>query len=351
MKNSDNYNYNILFLEEKFLPRVVWLEAEDFEEAREKSEKCFNEIKGINQWQIYLNTLAQLGFQRYLKQRNPKLTINQDNRNQVFDNICYLTIDKFSFCLIILDDLADEDVPIPTNLITSSQKAAHFYVLLEICEEQEQLNIHGFFRHDQLSKHLQQELEYLSLDSYELSLPLFDKELNNLLLYTRFLSPSAIIKPESPKQNVLVNIRGWLKGVFEETWQATELIFNGSLNNFAWGNVRSSQELNAFPLSRTKLVDFGILLQDQPIALIVSVKEENEEIGVIVKIKPLQEEFLPSDLKLKVTLNPNTESESQEAFAKTFDEVIQIEFSSAPGKQFQVEVSYQDTIITEAFVL
>ncbi len=360
MKNSNNFKPDLPIIEEQFLPRVVWLEAEDFEQARITSETKFNQTKEISQWQIYLNTLALRGFQRYLKQRSPTITINQDNQNQAFDNISYLTVDRFSFCLIILDNLVDELVSIPAKVITSSQPA-HFYVLLEILEEEQQLNIHGFLRHDKLSQHLQQDLD--SYKSYQLPLSLFDEELNNLLLYTRFLSPSAIIPVaashnrlretiQAVGQTVLVNLSQWWNGVFEESWQSTESIFNGISNNYAWGYVRSGKESNSFPIPRAKLVDFGILPQNQRIALIVKIKKENEEIGVVVEIRPSQEEYLPSDLKLKVTLNPNTiKSESQEAIAEEIDKGIQIEFSEAPGKQFQVELSYENVVVNEVFVL
>lgn len=206
-------------MKELFLPRVVWLETEDFEQARVISKTNFSKAKEISQWQIYLNTLALRGFQRYLKERNPTITISQDSQNQAFDNISYLIIDGFTFCLIILDDLAYELMPILTKLITSPQKAAHYYVWLEILEEEEQLNIHGFLRHDELSKLFQnfqgRDLESLSSDSYQLPLSLFDTELNNLLLYTRFLSLSAIkLIPVMTPRTVLVNLRESWNGIF-----------------------------------------------------------------------------------------------------------------------------------------
>lgn len=105
-------------------------------------------------------------------------------------------------------------------------------------------------------------------------------------------------------------------------------------------------------MTQTKLYDSGILLENKAIALVVSVKEENEQKGVLVQIVSHQEQCLPPGLKLKVTLNPNTTSpESQEAIANTDDEIIQLEFSEAPGKQFEVEVSYCNTIVRERFIL
>lgn len=361
MKSSNNYNLNIPTME-KFLPRVVWLETEDFEKACLSSETNFDKTKEINQWQVYLNTLALLGFQRYLRERNPDIRIHQDDKNRAFDNISYLTVDRFSFCLIILDSV-DELVTIPTKLTTSYQ-SAHFYVLLEILEEEEQLNIHGFLRHDELCKYLQKTDLEPSSNSYQLPLSLFDPELNNLLLYTRFLSPTAIKLPVPTNNNtvveaivastqtVLINLREWWNGAIEEGWQSTESIWKGNSNNFAWGYVRSSKELNTFSLSRTKLFDSGILLQNKAIALVVSIKEENEEKGVLVQIICHQEKCLPPGLKLKVTLNPDTTAlDSQEVTARTDDEIIQLEFSEAPGKQFEVEVSYQNTIVREGFIL
>ncbi|WP_186538770.1 DUF1822 family protein [Dulcicalothrix desertica] len=351
-------------MKDQFLPRVVWLETEDFEQARFNCETNFNKTKGITQWQIYLNTLVFQGFQRYLKERNPNITINQNNHNLAFDNIFYLTSNKFSCCLIICDNLLDELATIPKKLINSSQHA-HFYVLIEIFEEEQQLNIHGFVRHDELFKYLQrQNLESLLSDSYQLPLSLFDREINNLLLYTRFLPPSAIQLPvaasnntlretiKASTQTALVNLCEWWNGVFEEGWESTESIWNGISNNFAWGYVRSTQVSNNFPLSRTKLFDLGIVLQNKPIALVISIKDENEEKGVLAQVIPHHEEYLPSGLKLKVILNPNTtESESQEVIARQTSEVIQLEFSEAPGKQFQIEVSYENTAVNEAFLL
>lgn len=364
MKSSNKYNLNIPTME-KFMPRVVWLETEDFEKACLSSETNLDKTTKINQWQMYLNTLAIIGFQRYLKERNPEIKINQDNKNRAFDNISYLTIDGFSICLIILDSV-NELVTIPAKL-TSSHQSAHFYVLLEVLEEEQQLNIHSFLRHDEFSKNLEKLDLDPSSDSYELPLSLFDPELNNLLLYTRFLSPTAIKLPvptsnntvvkaiAASAQTALINLGKWCNGAIEEGWQSTESIWRGNSNNLAWGDVRSTKELNAFSLSRTKLFDSGILVQNKVIALVVTVKEENEENeekGVLVQIVSHQDECLPPDLKLKVTLNPDTTTpDSQEVIARTADEIIQLEFSEAPGKQFEVEVSYQDTIVHEKFIL
>ena len=80
--------------------------------------------------------------------------------------------------------------------------------------------------------------------------------------------------------------------------------------------------------------------------------EENQEIGVLAQIHPQNQHCLPQGLKLKVTLNHNTDkAESEEAIARECDQIIQLAFSETAGKQFKVEAIYQDTVVTEEFVL
>jgi Protein of unknown function (DUF1822) len=370
MSNSPIYLIDTQKMRRKFSPKIVWLEPENFDEAQAIALDNFHQFGEISQWKIYFNALAGFGFEKYLKERNPNIKIHSDSSTNASDDVCYLRIDEFRLCLITLDNLIDDFVIVSAKLITSAKAAAHFYVLLEVLEEEEQLNIHGFLRYDELFKYSQiPDFKSLSEDSYNFPLTLFDTELNNLLLYTRFLEPSAIKLPVAVTSNntvieivtqvttqvdkALVNLDKWWDGVFEEGWQSTESVLSTIPNNLTWGYVRSRKESNNFPISQTKLFDFGLLLQNKFLALIVSLKkEENEEQGVLVQILPHQKEYLPSGLKLKVTLNPNTpDSISQEVTARQVDNAIQLEFSEAPNKQFKVEVSYEGAVVTEEFVL
>ncbi|MCC5616514.1 DUF1822 family protein [Nostoc sp. CHAB 5836] len=351
-------------------PKIVWLEPEDFDEARVISDNHFSQFGEFGAWKIYLNALAQLGFEKCLKERNPNITIKPDNSANAIDDVCYLSVGEFRLCLITVDNLIDDFVIVPAKLVTSAKTAAHFYVLLEVLEEEEQLNIHGFLRYDELFKYSQTPDFKSQVDgSYQLPLSLFDTELNNLLLYTRFLEASAIKLPVVVTSNntaienitqvttqvckALVNLGKWWDGVFEEGWQSTDFIGSRISNNLTWGYVRSRKESNSFPISQTKLFDFGLLLQNQALALIVNLKkEENGEQGVLVQILPPQEECLPSGLNLKITLNPNTpDSISQQVSARQTDNAIQLEFSEVLDKQFQVEISYEGAVFTEEFIL
>ncbi|WP_169218300.1 DUF1822 family protein [Brasilonema sp. UFV-L1] len=356
-----------------FSPKVVLLEPESFEEAQVISEKNFNQFGEISQWKIYLNALALLGFEKYLKERNPNIKINQESGANPIDDICYLNLGEFRLCLITVDNLIDDFVTVPEEVITSPKRVAHFYVLLEILEEEEQLNIHGFLRYDQLVKYCQSiNLEAKSDSCYQLPLSWFDSEINNLLLYSRFLSPTAIPLPSvvevnhTDRQNLTqatsistkapVNLTNWWLEVFEEGWQSTKNILKTLDNNYVWGYVRSHSIADHY--SGAKKLDFGLLLNGQTLALVVNLKRlENNEVDVLVQVIHCYEEHrnqesLPPGLKLKVTLNPNTsESESQEVTAREADNVIQLEFSEALGKQFKVEISFKNVVVTEDFLL
>ncbi len=154
----------------------------------------------------------------------------------------------------------------------------------------------------------------------------------------------------------LVNLTNWWREVFEEGWLSTKNSGKTVDSRYSWGYVRSQPLANHS--SGAKKLDFGLLLNGQTIALLINLKLlENNEFDVLVQVTPCyeehgNEEYLPFGLKLKVTLNPNTsESESQEVTARKTDNVIQLEFSEAPGKQFQVEVSFKNAVITENFLL
>lgn len=329
------------------LPRIVCLEPEYYDKAENISQNIDGEN---NQWKAYLNQLAFLGFEEWLKEQLPDMKVKQAGDN--------LQVGEFKVQLITVDNLVDDFVTIYQENIESPQLAAHFYVLVEVLEEVEQLRIHGLIRHDELCK-LQRNINY-----YQIQLSSFDNQINNLLIYTRFLEPEAIPLPnqlgkstDSFTQSV-VNLGNWWSGEFEKCWATLEEIFTPQTP--AWGYAKSitrrgsvNKKSSDFAVRRGKLFDFGLLLNGQRFALTLSMRtEENQEIGVLAQIRPQNEYCLPQGLKLKVTLNHNTDkAESEEAIARECDQIIQLAFSEAVGKQFKVEAIYQDAVVTEEFVL
>jgi Protein of unknown function (DUF1822) len=193
-------------------------------------------------------------------------------------------------------------------------------------------------------------LQYISfLEPSAIKLPVVAENKNSLIKKVS----GNINKTKTQLGRALVNLDKWCDGVIEEGWKSTKSVWDTIPNNLAWGCVRSRKELKDFPVSQTKLFDFGILLQNKCLALTVNVKDvENQERVVLVQVLPCEDKILPPDLKLKVTLNPNTsESISREVRTRETDNAIQLEFSEKIGREFQVEISYEGAVLLEEFTI
>ncbi|UKO95941.1 DUF1822 family protein [Nostoc sp. UHCC 0870] len=351
---------------QKLSHKFVWLEPEHFEEAKKISNCNLDEAR---EWKVYLNALALLGFEQWLRETTPDIkihrvscSISQRISTNALIDVPILILEDFNVYLITVDNLDNDFLTIPEEVINSPNLAAHFYVLLQVSEEEEKLTIYGFLRHDQIVEHCYtNNLEIQEDGSCILMLKWFDQEINNLLLSARFLEVKAIPLPSQFKanqaqkntSNILVSLSDWLSGIFTEGWQSTEIIWKTLPINLDVGFARSVNKSNSYEISGTKLFDFGILLNGESFALVVNQKSAvNNDKDILVQILPSNKQYLPLGLQLKVTLNYNTsESESQEVTARTSDNAIQLEFNESPGQQFKVEVSFNGAVVTEEFLL
>ena len=181
-------------------PEVIWLEPEHFEQASQLSKRVTDEA---NQWQSYLNVLALLGFVQWLGERVSDLSINWHNSSVLqpqyanfIEAVCNLKVSEFNLCLITTDNSFDELVSIPRAAIDLPEFVAHFYIIVEVQEEQEQAIVRGILRYDQLNQYRQSAHLQVKPDwSYQLPLSLFDAEPNHLLFNLRFLKPKSIALP------------------------------------------------------------------------------------------------------------------------------------------------------------
>ncbi|KST65374.1 DUF1822 family protein [Mastigocoleus testarum] len=359
--------------------KIIGLEPEDFEKAREISQEVNDERC---RWQTYLNALALLGFAEWLQGQIPNVKINSDKCSVLqpecttsSNTIYHLQVGAFKLCLIVVYELKHESLKIAHESIQEVNLASQFYVLIEVLEEQEELIVHGFIRYDEIAKYhqsLQGELEGVNYGK-DFSVPLscFDPEVNNLLLYTRFLKVNAIPLPgyghsiidaTNKKIKSLVDIGKWLGGIFDEGWQSLEDFYPPSLyweerKSLSWGPARSKfKSTQNLEITGSKKYDLGLKLKNKKVALVIRVKPDDElkdEKDVIVQVCPDEvQQYLPQNLKLKVILNPDTEnSDTEEVIARSSDNFIQLEFNESPGKQFKVEISYEELAIVEQFVL
>lgn len=335
------------------MPEAIWLEPEQLEQARLVSDRAIDEgtVAESNQWQIYLDALAQQGFQQWLRERMPN-TAPQPLRERAIcsdyssGDVRFLKIDEFRLCLITIEHLLDEVVSVPEAVIGR----ADFYVVLEVSEEQAQVIVRGFLGNNQLTDCIQP--LQLRFGSYQLPIALFDAEPNHLLFYCRVLEPAtrSAVQLASPGmleslRETRVKLSRWLQGMFDQEWRAIDDLFASEANSAL--SLRSFSDRQ----KRGKLIDLGMKLGNESIALLVNVAASDQKLGVLVQVHPTNgKRYLPSDLKL--TLLSKAGKVLQETTARHQDNYIQLkQFKGEPGKQFSVQVSLQDARFTEEFEL
>ena len=334
------------------LPESIWLETEDFDRAKSISERSSHES---NQWQIYLNTLALFALEKWLKERMPEQSISKSDR--IIENTGRLNIGEFKVCAIATDNLLDELVELPRNVVDSSELTTHFYVILEVLEEQEEVIFRGCLNYDQLIDY-RDRLNLQPQDNfYQLPLSLFDPEPNHLLFNCRFLKPTSIPLPvgsaqmttATPKEYVresTTKLSQWLQNVFDGTWQTIDSLINPEAN-LVYGLRNADEEIK-----RAKLFDLGMQFGKQKVALLVKIKgEPNGKLAVSIQLHPGGEaRHLPPNLKL--ILLSKAGQVLQEVQSRTQDNYIQLKpFKGEKGKRFQIQVSLESLSITENFEL
>ncbi|MDJ0696265.1 DUF1822 family protein [Mastigocoleus sp. MO_188.B34] len=352
---------------------IIFLKSQYFDKAREISHQVTGER---NQWKTYLSAISLFAFEEWLQELAPDINININNSSifqpeyqNLTDTIRNIEISNFKLCLITIDNLFDDWITVPKNIIYSPELADDLYVLVEIIEDEEKLIIHGFMDRDEVLRyHKSVDINDTMRNKNSINIPFlrFDNQMNNLLIYARFLEPDAITLPKESIINrrllptinrtsniftqSLVNLEQWWSGGFTKSWQSLEEILTLQIPDPVYLRSNHSPE---YPIQKGKLFDFESLLNNKKFALVVKMKpEENEEKGVIVQIRPENEYCLPQGLKLKVTLNYNSnEAESEEVIATESDCIIQLGFCESPGKKFKVEAIYQEAVFTEEFIL
>ena len=333
------------------LPESIWLEPEDFERAKNISKQVQSES---SQWQIYLNTLVSFALEKWLIESMPEQSISTSDR--YIENTGRLNIGQFQVCAIATDNLLDEIVELPKNVVESPELTTHFYAIVEVLEEQEEVIFRGCLNYNQLSDYCDRLIPPQD-NFYQLPLSLFDTEPNHLVSYCRFLEPTSISLPVKTAQTTTATskeyvqksttkLSQWLQNVFDETWQTIDSLINSEANlEYALRNVNEE-------VKRAKLINLGMQLKEQNLALLVKIKEEpSQKLAVLIQLHPDGKTTrLPPNLKL--TLLSKAGRVLQQAQSRTYDNYIQLKpIKGEKGKRFQIQVSWESLSITENFEL
>jgi Protein of unknown function (DUF1822) len=181
------------------LPEVMWLETHHFRQAKELCQRSPSELI---QEQNYASALALFGFSQWLEKKmsdsarpmgHSPMTPSVANFTE---GVCQFKVGEFKLCLIAGEYVLDETVQIPRIAIFRPELAAHFYIVLEVHQAEEQVILKGVLQHDQLTHYLRQADELPAAEGlYSIPLSLFDPEPNHLLSYLRYLNTSTIPLP------------------------------------------------------------------------------------------------------------------------------------------------------------
>lgn len=193
-------NEDLLFELETLSPEAIDLELHHIDRALDVSRKALDPSQ---QWQTYLHGLALFGTQQWLEEREPELHFDLEECSlfkpelaSPIDAVCNVRVGDFKLCILTVGSLLEDEIFVPRAAIDLPEFAAHFYVLVEVCEELEQANVRGFLRYDRLIQN-RQTLNISPQEDWTYAIPLtwFESEPDRLLLYLRCLDADAIALP------------------------------------------------------------------------------------------------------------------------------------------------------------
>lgn len=286
--------------------------------AHQQAERlCQIQKSFIQAEKIYLNTLAVYAVNYYLQcmsvETNLAASNSQDEIWQLFYDSADLTVINIGQleCCVVFPGSVTFDIPIETL----SERIG--YVAVELDSTLTEAKLLGF-----------------TPKADRIPFPVAQLQpLAELPRYLQKLRPKAYLSQ-------------WLEDNHRDRdWQSLEAIFSGS-GGFLNQGVRSPDRPQA---RRVKKLDFGLRLNREAVALVVTVESETTpDINVLVQIVPLgNQEFLPLGLKLIITLP----GDRAEVIAREADNIIQLEFSEAVGSPVTVRVELEGIAFTEEFVV
>ena len=230
-------------------------------------------------WQVYLCALGVLGFEQWLKERASDLHLQQRSASiwqpalaNLFAAACNVQVGDFKLCLVTSSNLTEEQ-SIPFAVFDIPDFAAHFYVLMQVEEEEQQVSVSGFMTYEQYHKY--KESERLQVDSdwtYTLPSKEFNPDPDALLLNLRCLEADAIRLPAplpAVENNTTIALRQKLVKLqsqlstehpsqFLTVKEGTTLLSNPELVNWVY-----KPELRVTSLPAQPLIDVGYWLRNQ----------------------------------------------------------------------------------------
>ncbi|MGD2180420.1 DUF1822 family protein [Lusitaniella coriacea] len=303
--------------------------------------------------QVYLNTLAVYAVDNYLQCQGFETDwVASDSTHPVFQALMDIADLKVKDCgkIECRPVLPNSDkLYIPPEVWAEIGDERRGYVAVQFTESLREATLLGFVD---------------KVEAEELSL----SELQSIEQLSKSLNQYRELAPES----TTVNLGKWFQEVFAKGWQSVNSLFeqerqelafrDRQLNSALRGNLQLLREnavlkkdLNSsepIPVRGIKLLDVGMELEHESVAMLVGIAQEKEEkMGVRVRLLPTEERsYLPQDIKLSLLSSSN--DILQESQARDRDNMIQLKRFTCPmGESFSVRVSLGECTLTENFAI
>lgn len=179
---------------------VIELEVEQFDRAMQLSQSARTEAE---RWQAYINLLAIEGLEHWLNSHLAPSAIAasqcwmlQPCYANFLPAVSHVEINGFRLCLIVTESIVEEEIAVPRAVFDVPEFTAHFYVLMEVQEEQAQVIVRGCLRYDQWLQ--MQQVTNVTVNvswHYSLALDWFDPDFSHLFAWLRFLAPGSLPLP------------------------------------------------------------------------------------------------------------------------------------------------------------
>jgi hypothetical protein len=137
----------------------------------------------------------------------------------------------------------------------------------------------------------------------------------------------------------------WLEGLdnaITTGWQSVESLFSN--RQFAFRSIPNA-------ITKGKVIDLGIQLAGQTIALIVSLvpAENPDNIDIWVRVLPTNTDHLPPNLGLIIL--DEFDRTFLQAASRATDDLVQLRFNGETGERFSIVVRLGNAEVKEQFVL
>ena len=405
-----NLNINDLAL---IYPEQVFLEFQPEKIPQETQNHNYSNATAA--WRSYLNSLCLNTCLEYFQtetdsqSQNPHIW-SENDLPSIWNVVNGSAIEFNSQRLILIPQEANDfsELRVPREWVDLPQWVGHYYLGVEINVSESWLRICGYTTHQQLKeigehdftdetysipieeltedltamlaaielfttpKPVVETLPNLSESEIETLLQIFNQSnpysprldvpfsqwgtfINNdklrKKLYQQQQSENQVTEIAQTITNVAINLGQWFDSVFEAGWQSLDTFLTQDSGNLAFA-FRQGNLSREFTVQGAKIIDLGMQLGNQSVALLIGLTSENDnKIGVRIQLHPTKEQtYLPQNIKL--ALLSRSGKVLQQLESRTQDNLIQLKRFTCPiGKQFSIQVSLNNFSITEYFAV